>query len=131
MFACLLNRRVQHAIWRNFSVQNVGFIGLGHMGSKMTKRLVEDGHNVYIYDKNPSHGRVLFDEDLNSPKKVYIVQKLEVLPKSVNKVISMLPNDAIVTDVAIKLLNNITTTTEPFIHISCSTISPGFTQSLI
>jgi 3-hydroxyisobutyrate dehydrogenase-like beta-hydroxyacid dehydrogenase len=45
-------------IWREIlSIQtkmDVGFIGLGKMGSPMTKNLLRAGYNVNIYDKNPS-----------------------------------------------------------------------------
>ncbi|WP_341873240.1 NAD(P)-binding domain-containing protein [Sphingobium fuliginis] len=34
--------------------RNVGFIGLGSMGSAMAPRLLENGHAVIAYDVNPS-----------------------------------------------------------------------------
>ncbi|KXU31189.1 oxidoreductase [Sphingobium sp. 22B] len=34
--------------------RNVGFIGLGSMGSAMAPRLLENGHDVIAYDVNPS-----------------------------------------------------------------------------
>ena len=32
---------------------NFGMVGLGRMGGNMTKRLVEHGHEVVVYDRNP------------------------------------------------------------------------------
>ena len=33
---------------------NIGFIGLGHMGSHMTRRLLDAGYRLAVYDRTPT-----------------------------------------------------------------------------
>ena len=39
----------------------LGMIGLGKMGAKMTERLLEDGHRVVVFDREPEPVRVVGD----------------------------------------------------------------------
>jgi 6-phosphogluconate dehydrogenase len=61
----------------------LGMIGLGKMGSKMTQRLLEGGHRVVVYDQDPE--RVRFTGDLGavpSDSMADMVNKLAT-PRSV------------------------------------------------
>ena len=100
----------------------LGFVGLGHMGSKMVKNFVSDGHKVLVYDANPA---IL--EQIRS-KDISVSSSVGEIAKTCEIVFSMLPNDEIVTKVATELLQS--NTSNNFIHISCSTISPSTSRRL-
>ncbi len=40
---------------------NIGFIGLGRMGSAMSRKLVEAGHEVWVFDINPAASKTIAD----------------------------------------------------------------------
>ena len=44
---------------------NLGFIGLGVMGSRMAKRLLDAGHNVTGYNRTKSKAQWLLDLGMN------------------------------------------------------------------
>ena len=44
---------------------NLGFVGLGVMGSRMVKRLLEAGHNVTGYNRTKSKAQWLIDEGMH------------------------------------------------------------------
>src|ERR1035437_9408152 len=47
-------RRVKISIEENSILSNIGFVGLGIMGSPMCRNLLKSGHNVVIYDIVPA-----------------------------------------------------------------------------
>ena len=64
----------------------IGFIGLGRMGGNMVKALLQDGHEVVVYDNNPqaiknsmSDGAVgsdslqMFVSELNTPRTIWVM----------------------------------------------------------
>lgn len=99
----------------------IGFIGLGHMGSKMVARLAEDGKFLMVYDKNPESCQKIVDERVRA-------SSIEEICGSCNVIISMLPNDKIVQDVSHQILKN--TSGKQVIHVSCSTVSPTTSRAL-
>jgi len=105
------------------SPQRIGFIGLGHMGSKMVKNLEDDGHKLVIYDLDKDAA-----ERLKSPN-VTVAASVPDIAKSCSIVFSMLPNDSIVSKVAVELLDNCNKTST-FTHVSCSTIGPQTSRTL-
>ena len=38
---------------RRIIIRSVGVVGLGHMGHAFAVNLVEDGHQVVVYDRDP------------------------------------------------------------------------------
>jgi len=40
----------------------LGMVGLGRMGGNIVRRLMKDGHQCVVYDKNPAPGRALAEE---------------------------------------------------------------------
>lgn len=103
----------------------VGFIGLGHMGSKMVQNIVSDGHHVNIYDINSDVSEKL---SLTNPSKIISKNSIGDVAKSSDIVFSMLPNDAIVTATSDELLKH--ANLNNFVHVSCSTISPTTSRKL-
>ena len=79
-------------------MKNIGFIGLGNMGSKMAVHLVNAGHIVYGFDLN---------EKLVDQLSVHGVLKsnsLTELAKEKDIIITMLPNGNIVENVLNEML---------------------------
>jgi len=116
----------QQAGFSNSSKMPLGFIGLGHMGSKMVANLQKDGYNLLIYDKNKATSRQV--GDANSSGGVEIASSIEEIAEKCSTILSILPNDVIVDDVATTLLNK--SKKENMLHISCSTISPTTSRDL-
>jgi 3-hydroxyisobutyrate dehydrogenase len=49
---------------------HIGFIGLGHLGSAISGRLVTSGHELSVYNRTPGKAPELEAERLSSPKEV-------------------------------------------------------------
>ena len=77
------------------NIKNVGFIGLGAMGSAMAPLIVKAGYNVFGYDINSK-----IDEATGVSQVNDIVDL-----KNLDVIIFMLPNGKIVSDVTHELLN--------------------------
>jgi 3-hydroxyisobutyrate dehydrogenase-like beta-hydroxyacid dehydrogenase len=58
---------------KEMAMSTVGFVGLGAMGSQITGRLLETGHEVYGTDRTPSTGSALVERGLRwcgTPREV-------------------------------------------------------------
>ena len=42
-----------------FVIRRVGVVGLGHMGHAFAVNLVEDGHQLLVYDRDPKRAAAL------------------------------------------------------------------------
>src|SRR5258708_9381951 len=42
-----------------FGIEHIGVVGLGHMGHAFAVNLVEDGHQVLVYDRDPKRTAAL------------------------------------------------------------------------
>src|SRR5258708_10703513 len=63
---------LQLILWR-LTMANLGFIGLGAMGGRVTKRLLDAGHTVTGYNRTKSKARWLLDAGMrwaDSPRGV-------------------------------------------------------------
>lgn len=113
----------------------LGFIGLGAMGSKMIKNLRCNNQTIYIYDQNENAiNNVLDDSNKDSflyTSSTIIPSSIENISKQCNIIFSMLPNDLIVDNISQQLIvAQNKTTSNIFLHISCSTISPTIARKL-
>lgn len=118
--------RLQLARFSSSLKEPLGFVGLGHMGSKMVANLRKDGYNLLIYDKNKATSRQV--ASANNSEGVEVASSVEEIAEKCSTILSILPNDIIVDDVATTLLNK--SKQENMIHISCSTISPTTSRDL-
>eukprot|EP01035_Chromulina_nebulosa_P039160 gene39160-52923_t len=90
----------------------IGFVGLGHMGSKMVVNLAGSGLCDYIsiYDANPSAAaNTIKLVESETPQKVTLVNAttdLDTMSRQCSVIFSMLPNDLIVNDVSSQLLKS-------------------------
>ena len=73
---------------------NIGYIGLGAMGSQMVDRLLEKGHTVTGYNRTRSKAEWLIEKRMqwaDSPRQV---------AQAADVILSMVSNDAALLDVA-------------------------------
>ncbi|MDC1280873.1 3-hydroxyisobutyrate dehydrogenase [bacterium] len=94
-------------------MKNIGFIGLGNMGSKMALHLINDGYHVFGYDLNEN----IIDQLSN--QGVIKIKSLSDFAKNIDVIITMLPDGHIVQKVINEILSE--TKNNP-IFIDCSTI---------
>ena len=94
-------------------MKNIGFIGLGNMGSKMALHLINDGYNVFGYDLDEN----LMDQLCN--QGMVKIKSLSNFAKDKDIIITMLPDGNIVQNVINEVLSQ--TQNNP-IFIDCSTI---------
>ena len=94
-------------------MKEIGFIGLGNMGSKMALHLANAGHRVYGYDINEH-----LVEEL-SVLGVLKEKSLTKLAKEKDIIITMLPNGNIVENVLKEILPHIKPKS---LFLDCSTI---------
>jgi 3-hydroxyisobutyrate dehydrogenase len=94
-------------------MKNIGFIGLGNMGSRMALHLIKAGHNVEGFDTD--------ETTVSELSKVGLVKRetLNELVSNKDFIITMLPNGDVVESVVNKILDNLT---DGSIIIDCSTI---------
>lgn len=122
--------------------QQVGFIGLGKIGSAMAKNMVSsgalekpfvDGFDPFLPDASP----LLKDESARSSPSGNKMTKMRVHREGFAKfaadldvVISALPNDKAVEDLLLNQSKNLQTLKPNTVHISVSTISPALARKL-
>jgi hypothetical protein len=102
----------------------VGFIGLGRMGSAMTRRLIEAGHEVGVYNRTPAKLKELI---------ALGAKPLDSIADAANygdAVFTMLADDVAVMDVVNQLGGLLPTLRKGGIHICAGTHSVACIQSL-
>ncbi|XP_052202013.1 probable 3-hydroxyisobutyrate dehydrogenase, mitochondrial isoform X11 [Diospyros lotus] len=109
-----------------YHLQQVGFIGLGNMGSRMASNLIKAGYKVTVYDLNHSAMKFFSDKGIltkDSPSEVAEASDI---------VITMLPSSTHVLDVyngPNGLLHN-GNILRPWLFIDSSTIDPQTSRKL-
>lgn len=75
-------------------IRRAGFIGLGTMGLPMVKNILKGGYEVSVFDIDPDRA-----EHLSKDFDVNIEKSIRDLGRNCDKVITMLPNSEIVSEV--------------------------------
>lgn len=100
----------------------ITFIGLGIMGSRMARQLLEKGHQLTVYNRSPEPARELEQAGARRASGLRdAVSKTDV-------VISMLSDPAAVRDVFFGPEGALELMQEDTIWMDCSTVNPSFTR---
>jgi len=104
-------------------IMNVGFIGLGRMGSGMATNLLRAGHRVTVYNRTPEKAETLSAQGATVATRVAGACRGDA-------VITMLANDAAVESVVLGRDGVIASLPAGALHVSSSTISVALSQRL-
>lgn len=102
----------------------LGFVGLGVMGSRMVKRLLDAGHEVTGYNRTMSKAQWLLDAGMkwaDSPRAAVEASDISL---------SMVTNTAALQDIANGSKGLLASLKTGKIHIDMSTVSPAYSQEL-
>jgi 3-hydroxyisobutyrate dehydrogenase-like beta-hydroxyacid dehydrogenase len=102
---------------------NVGFIGLGHMGSAMARSLLRAGHKLTVYNRTQNKAKELVDQGAHLAAKVADACQGDAA-------ITMLSNDAAVEAVVLGEGGVLQSMAKGTIHVSMSSISVTMSEKL-
>ncbi|AKN18476.1 6-phosphogluconate dehydrogenase [Mycobacterium haemophilum DSM 44634] len=102
---------------------DIGFIGLGNMGSGMAANLVKAGHQVTVYNRSPDKAQALVQQGATAARTVAEASSGAV-------VFSMLSDDRAVEDVVFGEDGIVTSLAPGATHVSSSTISVALSERL-
>jgi len=102
----------------------LGFVGLGVMGSRMVKRLLDKGHTVTGYNRTKSKAQWLLDAGMqwaDSPREVVEASDISLSMVTNTKALQSIAegNDSLLAGLA-----------SGKIHVDMSTVSPAYSQEL-
>ncbi|MGA9169726.1 MAG: NAD(P)-binding domain-containing protein [Nitrososphaeraceae archaeon] len=106
------------------SIQNVGFIGLGRMGTSIANNILKSGFNLVVYNRTSEKSRALVEAgaiSASSPKEA--AAKSDVL-------LTSLRDDRVLLDVVSGEEGILSGLQPNRIHIGTSTISPSLSTRL-
>jgi len=102
----------------------VGFVGLGNMGSAIARNLIKAGHDLTVYNRTRSRAEAF------ASLGARIVETPAEAAADAEALITMLADDAAVEDVIFSPGNAIAAFPAGAVHISMSTISVGLSRRL-
>jgi 3-hydroxyisobutyrate dehydrogenase-like beta-hydroxyacid dehydrogenase len=101
------------------AIKSVGVVGLGHMGHAFAVNLVEDGHQVVVYDRDPERTAAV-----SGARAAAQLTDLAVC----DVVVTSLPDDDALAAVALGPLGLAGILAPNAVHISASTVSPTMSR---
>jgi 3-hydroxyisobutyrate dehydrogenase-like beta-hydroxyacid dehydrogenase len=102
-----------------FVIRRVGVVGLGHMGHAFAVNLVEDGHQVFVYDRDPKQAAAVA-----GARAATQLADLAVC----DVVVTSLPEDDALAAVALGPKGLVGVLAPGAVHISTSTVSPAISR---
>jgi 3-hydroxyisobutyrate dehydrogenase len=102
----------------------LGFVGLGLMGSRLSRRLHKSGWNIQVWNRSPEPVRLLQEEGINS------ADSIENLVAGSNVILSSLSNDSAVRSVYLDKGGIFPSAEAGAIVLEMSTISPDLSRLL-
>ena len=102
---------------------NIGFIGLGRMGTGMAANLLKAGHHVTVYNRTPEKAAALIAQGAKAAARVSEACRGEA-------VITMLANDDAVESVVLGKDGIVSSLPAGATHVSSSTISVALSERL-
>ena len=118
------NHLVRHYSSSLTNGQQIGFIGLGKIGYGMANNICS-ANNLLVYDIDSTQSTKLKQANTD---KISIASSASEVASNTNILISVLPNDKILTDIVDSEIYRHQSPNS--IHISCSTISPDTARHL-
>jgi 3-hydroxyisobutyrate dehydrogenase-like beta-hydroxyacid dehydrogenase len=106
-----------------FDINRVGVVGLGHMGHAFAVNLVEDGHQVVVYDRDPERTTALRASGASSAAHLNELAGCDV-------VLTSLPDDDALAAVALGPSGLVGILSPTAVHISTSTVSPTLSRRI-
>ncbi len=100
-----------------FTIRRVGVVGLGHMGRAFAANLVEDGHQVSVYDRDKERIAALLPTGIRGAEGLGDLADCDV-------VLTSLPDDDALSAVALGPEGLAGILAPNAVHISTSTVSP-------
>jgi 3-hydroxyisobutyrate dehydrogenase-like beta-hydroxyacid dehydrogenase len=104
-----------------FVIRRVGVIGLGHMGHALAINLLEDGYQLFVCDRDPERMKAL------QSKGAVPAPRLDDLA-GCDVVLTSLPNDDVLSAVALGPEGLAAILAAEAVHISTSTVSPAISR---
>jgi 3-hydroxyisobutyrate dehydrogenase-like beta-hydroxyacid dehydrogenase len=104
-----------------FVIRRVGVVGLGHMGHAFAVNLLEDGHQVFVYDRDPKRAAAL--TGATATKELADLAACDV-------VLTSLPDDDALAAVALEPEGLVGVLVPGAVHISTSTVSPAISHRI-
>ena len=105
------------------SIQWIGVVGLGHMGSDFASNLLADGFQIKVYDRNEKHTAPLVARGATAAVGLGDLAGCEA-------VLTSLPDDDALADVTLRDEGLVHVLGRGAIHVSMSTVSPGLSRRL-
>jgi 3-hydroxyisobutyrate dehydrogenase len=102
----------------------VGFIGLGNMGSRMARRLLDHGYHLEVYDRDPAKAEAI------AAKGGVVAKNILELAHSVDVLLSCLTNDEAVQSVYAGVEGFFAGARAGTVVLEMSTISPESSREL-
>jgi 3-hydroxyisobutyrate dehydrogenase len=102
----------------------VGFIGLGNMGSRMARRLLDHGYHLEVYDRDPAKAEAI------AAKGGVVAKNILELARSVDVLLSCLTNDEAVQSVYAGVEGFFAGARAGTVVLEMSTISPESSREL-
>jgi 3-hydroxyisobutyrate dehydrogenase-like beta-hydroxyacid dehydrogenase len=102
-----------------FVVRRVGVVGLGHMGHAFAVNLIEDGHQVFVYDRDPKRTTAL-----TGARAAAGLGELAAC----DVVVTSLPDDDALAAVALGPEGLVGVLAPGAVHVSTSTVSPAISR---
>jgi 3-hydroxyisobutyrate dehydrogenase-like beta-hydroxyacid dehydrogenase len=105
------------------SIQRIGVVGLGQMGSDFASNLIADSYKLTVYDRDEKHAAPLVAKGATAAATITDLAGCEA-------VLTSLPDDDALADVTLREAGLIHALGSGAIHVSMSTVSPGLSRRL-
>jgi 3-hydroxyisobutyrate dehydrogenase-like beta-hydroxyacid dehydrogenase len=99
----------------------IGFIGLGNLGTPIATNLLQNGHELHVYNRTKSKTAVL------AAKGAIVAESIASLANQCRIVFSIVSDDAAIKEVTGELVQHMAADS---VHVSMSTILPGTASEL-
>lgn len=108
----------------NSMQKRIGLVGLGHMGSAMARRLLQQGHELMVFNRSPG------PTDALQRQGAKVARSLAILAQSVDVLLTVVSDSADVEEVVLGPQGLLESARPGTLFIECSTIDPHVSQQI-